>query len=157
MTDLIDFGLVPLIIVLLIGLIIAWLFLRGPREGGWHLGEARARGGGERPPETVEAPEEAAPPEEPAPAVPPAAGPADDLERLKGVGPRLAALLGEQGVTRYDQLAALDDRQLAALDAKLGNFKGRLARDRVREQAAYLARGDHEGFEAEFGKLGGAR
>jgi predicted flap endonuclease-1-like 5' DNA nuclease len=79
----------------------------------------------------------------------------DELTRLKGVGPKLAAMLNEQGITRYEQLASMDDAQLAALDARLGNFKGRLARDRVPEQARYLASGDTAGFEATFGKLGG--
>ena len=79
----------------------------------------------------------------------------DSLTRLKGVGPKLAAMLNEQGITRYEQLASMDDAQLAALDARLGTFKGRLARDRVPEQARYLASGDTAGFEATFGKLGG--
>ncbi len=79
----------------------------------------------------------------------------DELTRLKGVGPKLAAMLNEQGITRYEQLASMDEAQLAALDARLGNFKGRLARDRVVEQARYLASGDTAGFEATFGKLGG--
>jgi predicted flap endonuclease-1-like 5' DNA nuclease len=43
---------------------------------------------------------------------------------------------------------------VAILDDKLGAFKGRLARDRVVEQANYLARDDRDGFEAKFGKLG---
>lgn len=79
----------------------------------------------------------------------------DALTRLKGVGPKLAAMLNEQGITRYEQLASMDEAQLAALDARLGTFKGRLARDRVPEQARYLASGDTAGFEATFGKLGG--
>lgn len=79
----------------------------------------------------------------------------DELTRLKGVGPKLATMLNDQGITRYEQLASMDDSQLAALDARLGSFKGRLARDRVVEQARYLASGDTAGFEATFGKLGG--
>ena len=80
---------------------------------------------------------------------------ADQLTRLKGVGPKLAAMLNDQGITRYEQLASMDESQLAALDSLLGTFKGRLARDRVPEQARYLASGDTAGFEATFGKLGG--
>lgn len=79
----------------------------------------------------------------------------DDLTRLKGVGPKLAAMLNEEGITQYAQLAALGDDELAAIDARLGAFKGRLARDRVAEQARLLANGDREGFEATFGKMGG--
>lgn len=85
--------------------------------------------------------------------LPGASGPPDDLQLLKGVGPKLAALLNARGVTRFDQLAKLSPGQVEALDAELGAFRGRLARDRIVEQAAYLARGDREGFEARFGKL----
>lgn len=78
----------------------------------------------------------------------------DPLTRLKGVGPKLEALLNEEGITRYEQLASLDDASLAALDERLGTFKGRLARDRVPEQARLLASGDTARFEERFGKLG---
>ena len=80
--------------------------------------------------------------------------PADDLSRIKGLGPKAAAQLKAFGITRFDQLGSLDGAQTAALDAQMGAFKGRIARDRWIEQARYLARGDTSGFEAEFGKLG---
>jgi predicted flap endonuclease-1-like 5' DNA nuclease len=79
----------------------------------------------------------------------------DELTSLKGVGPKLEALLNQEGITRYEQLASLNDQELAALEERLGAFKGRLTRDRVVEQARLLASGDTEGFEATFGKLGG--
>jgi predicted flap endonuclease-1-like 5' DNA nuclease len=81
-------------------------------------------------------------------------GAADDLSRLKGVGPKLAARLNELGITRYDQLAGLGETELAHLDERMGPFRGRLARDRIAEQADYLARGDTDGFEERFGRLG---
>jgi predicted flap endonuclease-1-like 5' DNA nuclease len=84
---------------------------------------------------------------------PAADGRADDLSRLKGVGPKLVARLNELGITRYDQLAQMNANEAAHLDERLGPFRGRLARDRVIEQADYLARGDGEGFEEKFGKL----
>ena len=77
----------------------------------------------------------------------------DDLQRMKGVGPKLASLLQSRGIARYEQIAALTPPEVEALDAELGAFKGRLTRDRVIEQAAFLARGDHAGYEREFGKL----
>jgi predicted flap endonuclease-1-like 5' DNA nuclease len=77
----------------------------------------------------------------------------DDLTQLKGVGPKLAARLADLGYTRFDQIAALDDANAAALDAQLGTFQGRMSRDRWIEQAGYLARGDRAGFEGAFGKL----
>jgi predicted flap endonuclease-1-like 5' DNA nuclease len=86
---------------------------------------------------------------------PPASGPADDLSRLKGVGPKFVARLNELGITRYDQLAGLNANEAAHLDERMGPLQGRLARDRVIEQADYLARGDIDGFEEKFGKLGG--
>ena len=81
-------------------------------------------------------------------------GSADELTRLKGVGPKFAARLRELGVTRYEQLATMSATELAHLDERMGPFRGRLERDRVAEQASYLARGDTDGFEAQFGKLG---
>lgn len=87
------------------------------------------------------------------PAAPGAA--ADDLSRLKGVGPKFVARLSELGITRYDQLAGLNANEAAHLDERMGPFQGRLARDRVIEQADLLARGDTESFEETFGKLGG--
>lgn len=79
---------------------------------------------------------------------------ADDLTRLKGVGPKFAARLNELGITAFDQLAGLNANEAAHLDERLGPFQGRLTRDRVIEQADLLARGDTESFEERFGKLG---
>ena len=78
---------------------------------------------------------------------------ADDFTRLKGVGPKLAEALHAQGFNRYEQIASLSENELARLDEQLGGFRGRLQRDRVTEQADYLARGDTDGFESKFGKL----
>ena len=80
-------------------------------------------------------------------------GVGDDLQRMKGVGPKLASLLQARGLTRFEQIAALSPEDVAAIDADLGAFKGRLTRDRVVEQASYLARGDQAGYEAAFGRL----
>lgn len=77
----------------------------------------------------------------------------DDLQVMKGVGPKLASLLRGEGITRYDQIASLTADDLARLDAHLGAFKGRLQRDRIVDQAVYLAAGDRGGYEREFGKL----
>lgn len=77
----------------------------------------------------------------------------DDLQLMKGVGPKLAALLAAEGITRFGQIAALTPDDLARLDAHLGAFKGRLVRDRIVQQAAYLSNGDRAGYEREFGRL----
>jgi predicted flap endonuclease-1-like 5' DNA nuclease len=79
----------------------------------------------------------------------------DNLQMLKGVGPKLAQKLNENGIFRFEQIARLTANEVAILDTKLGAFRGRLERDRVVEQASYLARGDRDGFEARFGSLGG--
>lgn len=78
---------------------------------------------------------------------------ADNLQIMKGVGPKLAALLHAEGVTRFSQIASLTPDDLARLDAHLGAFKGRLVRDRIVQQAAYLSAGDRTGYEREFGRL----
>jgi predicted flap endonuclease-1-like 5' DNA nuclease len=80
---------------------------------------------------------------------------ADDIRQLKGLGPKLAATLAELGITRVDQIAAMSPAELDALDARLGTFRGRPARDRWAEQARLLSTGDKAGYEAQFGKLGG--
>ena len=81
------------------------------------------------------------------------ASPEDELEQLKGVGPKLAAMLNAHGLGRFEQIAQLTDSELERLDRDLGPFRGRLQRDRIIEQAHYLARGDIDGFEQRFGKL----
>lgn len=85
--------------------------------------------------------------------LPGATGDPDDLKRLKGVGPKLAVMLNQMGIVRFDQIAKLTPSQVEAIDAQLGAFKGRFQRDRIVEQADYLARGDTDGYEVKFGKL----
>jgi predicted flap endonuclease-1-like 5' DNA nuclease len=80
-------------------------------------------------------------------------GPHDDFCQMKGVGPKLAEALQGLGFTRYEQLAHLTPAEIERLDERLGTFRGRISRDRIVEQADYLARGDTDGFEQRFGKL----
>ena len=80
-------------------------------------------------------------------------GPEDDLSKLKGVGPRFAEALAALGFVRFEQIAGLSPTEVERLDTQLGAFRGRIGRDRIVEQAAYLARGDTDGFEQRFGKL----
>jgi len=104
-------------------------------------------------PVETSAPETAmAAPAAPSPAPAPS-GDADDLLKLKGVGPKLNTLLIELGVTRYAQIAGWNDADIAAIDARLGSFKGRPVRDQWIDQAKYLAAGDVAGFEAKYGKI----
>ena len=80
-------------------------------------------------------------------------GPADDLVLLKGVGPKLEETLQSLGFHRFEQIANLSPTEVERLDNQLGAFRGRLTRDRIVEQAQFLARGDTDGFEQRFGKL----
>ena len=77
----------------------------------------------------------------------------DELTQLKGVGPKFAEALHAHGIFRFEQLARLSPVEIERLDPQLGPFQGRLQRDRVVEQADYLARGDRDGFEERFGRL----
>jgi predicted flap endonuclease-1-like 5' DNA nuclease len=109
------------------------------------------------PPPSPPPPVKAAPVKaKPVPAAPAVATPVtdeDDLARLKGVGPKLKTQLTALGVTRFAQIAAWTDSDIATIDAQLGTFKGRPVRDQWVDQAKYLASGDAAGFEAKYGKL----
>jgi predicted flap endonuclease-1-like 5' DNA nuclease len=164
--------LIVIVVAALAALIVAWLVLRSARSARKRPPVLTERSGDERP--YVRS----SPPPEPVPAAgrgvadeaaaattdvygdvlgidTHAPGGADDLQALKGVGPKLAARLRELGIASYAQLAGLSETEVGMLDERLGPFNGRVARDRLVEQAHYLARGDTDGFEARFGKLGG--
>lgn len=63
---------------------------------------------------------------------------ADDLTRLVGVGPKLAASLTDMGVTSFAQIAAWSADDLAKFDTAL-SLKGRAARDAWVAQARRFA------------------
>jgi predicted flap endonuclease-1-like 5' DNA nuclease len=79
--------------------------------------------------------------------------PDDDLCLIKGIGPKFADKLRDLGFTRFEQIAGLSPTEIERLDGQLGVFAGRITRDRIVEQADYLARNDIDGFEQRFGKL----
>ncbi|WP_297509053.1 phasin PhaH [uncultured Caulobacter sp.] len=62
----------------------------------------------------------------------------DDLTKLVGVGPKLAASLAELGVTKFSQIAAWTPDELASYDQLL-NLKGRAERDAWVAQAKRFA------------------
>ena len=62
----------------------------------------------------------------------------DDLKRIRGIGPAIEEKLHARGIFRFEQLAALDARSIAQLDAVL-DFKGRIERDNWVRQASLLA------------------
>ena len=57
------------------------------------------------------------------------------------------------GFHNFGQIAGLTPLEIERLDEQLGAFRGRITRDRIVEQAEYLARNDIDGFEQRFGKL----
>ena len=63
----------------------------------------------------------------------------DDLKQIKGVGPKLEALLHELGVYHFDQIAAWNAEEVAWMDAHLEGFRGRVSRDGWVAQARRLA------------------
>jgi NADH-quinone oxidoreductase subunit E len=71
---------------------------------------------------------------------------ADDLKLIKGVGPKLEALLHKMGFFHFDQIAKWTSAEVAWVDDNLEGFKGRVTRDDWVSQAAVLA----EGGETEF-------
>ncbi|MGX7894669.1 hypothetical protein [Tsuneonella sp. HG222] len=77
----------------------------------------------------------------------------DDLKRIKGLGPKVEALLHEMGVTTYAQIAEWTEADVDRIDAALGRFSGRIRRDDWRAQARLLANADLAGYQATFGKL----
>lgn len=64
---------------------------------------------------------------------------ADDLTRIAGIGPKLAAALAERGVTRFADLAAWGEAELADVDKAL-SLKGRAVRDAWVAQAQRFAK-----------------
>lgn len=103
----------------------------------------------------IDAPPAAAidPPPVLAEAPPPSSDEGDDLTRIKGLGPKISTALRALGVTRYAQIAAWTEEDVARIDAQLGAFAGRATRDNWIEQAGLLAGGDTAAYEARFGKL----
>lgn len=78
----------------------------------------------------------------------------DDIALLKGVGPKLVALLQSMGVTSLEQIATWSAADVTEIDSKLGAFAGRIKRDNWVDQAKLLSAGDIAGFEKKYGSLG---
>ena len=82
----------------------------------------------------------------------PEGGRADDLKKIKGVGPKLEALLNRLGVYHFRQIAGWRTDEIAWVDANLEGFKGRVSRDDWVAQAKILAAGGDSEFSARVGK-----
>jgi NADH-quinone oxidoreductase subunit E len=73
-------------------------------------------------------------------------GGADDLKKIKGVGPKLEELLHSLGYYHFDQIAKWGPAEIAWVDANLEGFNGRATRDEWVEQAKLLAAGGETEF-----------
>ena len=80
-----------------------------------------------------------------------AAGPADNLKQINGIGPGLEKALNGLGITTFAQVAKLSSEQIGELESELG-FKGRVVRDDWLKQADALARGGVDEYVRVFGK-----
>lgn len=82
----------------------------------------------------------------------PRAGGADDLKKIKGVGPKMEKLCNKLGFWHFDQIAAWSTDEVAWVDANLEGFKGRVSRDNWVEQAGLLAAGGETEFSKKVSK-----
>ena len=78
----------------------------------------------------------------------------ENLELIKGLGPKVNTLLKGLGVTSFAQVASWTAADVSEIDAQLGAFAGRITRDNWIDQAQLLAAGDVTGFEQKYGALG---
>ena len=78
----------------------------------------------------------------------------DNLELLKGVGPKVNNMLKAMGITSFEQVANWTQADITEIDSKLGAFAGRISRDNWVEQAKLLVAGDVAAFEKKYGALG---
>jgi predicted flap endonuclease-1-like 5' DNA nuclease len=65
-------------------------------------------------------------------------GVADDLKRIRGIGPVLERTLNQLGVYHFRQIAAWTSAEIEWIASHINTFPARIARDRWAEQAADL-------------------
>jgi predicted flap endonuclease-1-like 5' DNA nuclease len=148
-----------LVVALLLGIVVAWWIFVASRRTKVSRDRRDVLDEGAGPAARNQALIDAPPAMTPQSPVPPGivgvaqAAAADDLTRIKGVGPKLRDLLVSLGVTRFDQVANWSEAEVDRIDAQLGRFEGRIRRDDWREQARLLASGDTGAYEEKFGRL----
>ena len=103
-----------------------------PKPSSAKAGAASSAGAGKKP-RTMKAPRKAG---------------ADDLKLIKGVGPKLEALLHRLGFFHFDQVSKWTGDEVAWVDENLEGFKGRVSRDNWVDQAKTLAAGEETEFSA---------
>ncbi|MEL6998978.1 MAG: hypothetical protein AAFP68_12015 [Pseudomonadota bacterium] len=73
-------------------------------------------------------------------------GVADDLKKIKGIGPKLETVCNELGFYHFDQIASWTSDEVAWVDSNLEGFRGRVTRDDWVAQAKLLAAGGETDF-----------
>jgi predicted flap endonuclease-1-like 5' DNA nuclease len=86
--------------------------------------------------------------------IPAAVGAADDLELIKGIGPKLNGVLNGLGVHRFDQIANWTAGDVDKVDDHLGAFKDRIGQEEWIPQAKLLAAGNHSEWQRIYGSAG---
>lgn len=79
-------------------------------------------------------------------------GNADDLKKIKGVGPKMEKMCNGLGFYHFDQIAAWTADEVSWVDQNLEGFKGRVTRDNWVEQAKLLATGGETAFSQKVDK-----
>lgn len=69
----------------------------------------------------------------------PIGGQADDLKKIKGIGPKLESVLHDNGVYHFSQIAAWNAKSITMMNARL-SFKGRIEREKWVSQAKALVK-----------------
>ena len=118
-------------------------------SGGWESiqGDAEPLGGRE----SLDEAESFAAEAEEVPAKP------DDLTRIEGIGPKIAGLLQEAGITTFAQLAATDVEALRQILARAGRRFAMASPEAWPEQAELAAKGAWEALKALQDQLKGGR
>ena len=62
----------------------------------------------------------------------------DDLTKIKGIGPKTVAMLHENGIYRFDQIATWDAEAIDEMNERM-SFRSRVERENWIEQARDLA------------------
>ena len=125
----------------------------GEDETEVHLAEDKAAAAAARAKQPEAETRPATPRSQPEPAGAADVGSADELAKIKGVGPKLRTQLAEMGVTSIAQIAAWSEEDIDRIDGQLGRFSGRIRRDNWVEQARLLEAGDRAAYEARVGKV----
>lgn len=84
----------------------------------------------------------------------PREGGADDLKRIKGIGPKIEETLHGMGVYHMDQIAGWGPSEVAWMDENLVDFRGRVSRDDWVGQARLLSGGGETEFSQRVDKGG---